>query len=436
MNTLGEKIKKLRKKAGFTQKDMACTILPRTSLSKIENGNLIPSLQQLDYIALKLNIDVTTLIKNDDDICENSTTLGNRLDFFEDLYNNKKYFDIIDSLEASDFATHFLLGMSYYKIQENEEALKYLTPCEELFNRQSDFQKYLTVEKLAYALNALRRLTITSFSDETNLCYLKKAIAYLKKYNNTTSEIYFKLNNNISVFLYYTNRYSEVISFATEFLKENLNVNSPNVLGAIHLNLGCAYFITKQYDKSIKNLKKSIFFFKYCGEEHTAGECYLNLFNCLIYDGNFKQCRMLVDFLFNYYSKDKKLLEMYKVLELNLLYNLNQCDSIFEKCSSITYNSLLKKTKSDFNFIMGRANFLTGNFVAASRYYKNCMPHLKEVNHNLDLALVYKNLYSISGKESYNNNYLKYKKIYEGEIQNTSIPNVTCPSYLANIEKL
>lgn len=117
MNKLGHKIKILRKAAKLTQVDLSCDILNRTSLSKIENGNLNPSLPQLEHISDKLKISISDLI-SDDDISLLKFNLPNNNLNLKELYDNKKYFDIIDKgneLRLSDFNSCFYLGMSYYK---------------------------------------------------------------------------------------------------------------------------------------------------------------------------------------------------------------------------------------------------------------------------------------------------------------------------------
>lgn len=193
MNKLGHKIKTLRKAAKLTQVDLSCGILNRTSLSKIENGNLYPSLQQLEHISDKLKISLSDLISNDDISLLNFNFTNNNL-YLKELYDNEKYLDIIDrssELRLSGFNPCFYLGMSYYKAELKKNARKYLSKCETLFNGFSDSDKYIYVESLCIALNSLRKIEIKSFSDDLNLEYLKKALNYLNLYNHCKCEIYF-----------------------------------------------------------------------------------------------------------------------------------------------------------------------------------------------------------------------------------------------------
>lgn len=139
MNKFGHKIKTLRKASKLTQADLSCDILNRTSLSKIENGNYFPSLPQLEHIADKLKISLSDLI-SDDDISLLKFNFNNNKLYLKELYDNEKYFDIIDKaneLRLSDFSSCYYLGMSYYKTELKKDAQKYLSKCEILFNRFS-----------------------------------------------------------------------------------------------------------------------------------------------------------------------------------------------------------------------------------------------------------------------------------------------------------
>ena len=64
--TLGEKIKILRKNLKLTQNDIACDILSRSILSKIETNKVTPSIYQLKYLATILNISTDFLLSEDE----------------------------------------------------------------------------------------------------------------------------------------------------------------------------------------------------------------------------------------------------------------------------------------------------------------------------------------------------------------------------------
>lgn len=55
-NLIGSRIRELRIAAKLTQAELAGDFITRNMLSKIENGNAVPSLQTIEYLAQRLNI--------------------------------------------------------------------------------------------------------------------------------------------------------------------------------------------------------------------------------------------------------------------------------------------------------------------------------------------------------------------------------------------
>lgn len=427
MNKIGTRIKILRRDANLTQAELSSDILTRTSLSKIENGTLEPSLSQLEHIASKLNTTISYILQ--ENTYASSTLSKQNESNLSKLYIEKKYFKIIETIKPINFLTFYYVGMSYYNLDLKVDAIKYLSSCEELFNSQDEYSKNLTVEKLAIALNSLRKITISNYSDQNNLLFLKKALYYLDLYNINKCEIYYIVNNNISNYYLFTNQYEKTISFIQDFLHNNTSVNSLKVLPFIHLNLSNAYFAIKEYDLSIGSIKNSIFFYNYIGKNYDAGECYLNLFNCYLYKGDFYECELLLRNLFENYN-DIKLLNIFMVLELTYLYNIGESNLILEKYSKINIAALRRKTRSDFNFILGRTYFLIGKFNSSKRYYLKCISYLKESNKYLDLYILYKDLYHIDNNESDKKSYIEYLNLYKNTPYNSLHPSITSPHYI------
>ncbi|MCI4057835.1 helix-turn-helix transcriptional regulator [Bacillus cereus] len=67
MATLGEKIKTLRKEKKLTQTDLAGSELTKSMLSQIENGKATPSMKTLQYIADKLECEMSFLLEEDEE---------------------------------------------------------------------------------------------------------------------------------------------------------------------------------------------------------------------------------------------------------------------------------------------------------------------------------------------------------------------------------
>ncbi|HBA02556.1 MAG TPA: hypothetical protein DCW51_00460, partial [Clostridium sp.] len=223
-NNIGLKIKTSRKGAKLTQNDLSCDILDRSTLSKIENGYIYPSIPQLMHISKVLNLSISNLF------CENITPCNASISSIskklKELYVNKEYNKIIDTITPYDFITTYYLGLSYYKLSCKEESKALLEKCEGLFCLLHDDLKPLYAENLAIAITTLGRLVINSFSDVENYNYLIKGLNYLEAYNLKNVKTYFIIINNIGAYYLYTYKYEEAISFYGEFLKNNLDILS------------------------------------------------------------------------------------------------------------------------------------------------------------------------------------------------------------------
>lgn len=267
-----------------------------------------------------------------------------------------------------------------------------------------------------------------------NLKYLKKTLNYLNLYNHCKCEIYFIVNNNISAYYLFNEEYEKGINFIEYFLKNNIKINSPTMLCSFHLNLSIAYFSMKNYVKAIEYIKKSIFFYEYIGNNLEAGECYLNLFNSYLYNNQPNKCHELLEFLYKTYD-DVRLINIYRVLELALVYNVNNIEKIINKSRYINYTSLRYKAKMDYDFILARANFIIGKYKVSLRHYNKCLKYLIQNKKYLDLYFAYKDMFSITENVNYELESINYKKLYDNEKYNHPHPNVTSPHYFSYINK-
>lgn len=126
MDNLGTRIKILRKKLNLTQQELSSSILNRASLSKIENGKLQPTLNQLKYLANMLKVDVSYFLKDGEELTVKEINKENN-NYLDKLFNEKKYLDIIEEIKPDSFITYYYAGMSYFRIDLIKEAKKILT---------------------------------------------------------------------------------------------------------------------------------------------------------------------------------------------------------------------------------------------------------------------------------------------------------------------
>ena len=107
-SNLGSKIKAIRNELGMTQKELSEGIITRNMLSRIENGEALPSLPTVSAIAERLSIPVGYLIDDRDD--------GTKLKNERLLSMIKKEF----SLGNYELCLQYLSGLEYYP-EEKEQ---------------------------------------------------------------------------------------------------------------------------------------------------------------------------------------------------------------------------------------------------------------------------------------------------------------------------
>ena len=101
-SNLGSKIKAIRDELGITQKELSEGIVTRNMLSRIENGEALPSLSTLSAIATRLSVPVGYLIDDRDD--------GTKLKNERLLSMVKKEF----SSGNYELCLQYLSGLEYY----------------------------------------------------------------------------------------------------------------------------------------------------------------------------------------------------------------------------------------------------------------------------------------------------------------------------------
>jgi transcriptional regulator with XRE-family HTH domain len=66
VRNLGVRVREIRKERGLTQRVLACRMnVPRTYISKVEMGRVVPTLSTLSRIAAALDVTVTDLLSNE-----------------------------------------------------------------------------------------------------------------------------------------------------------------------------------------------------------------------------------------------------------------------------------------------------------------------------------------------------------------------------------
>jgi len=427
MNDLGHKLKILRKSQKLKQEDLTCEFLNRTSLSKIENNLLAPSILQLKHLSEQLNVSVDYLLDEKKGInIDPKVNINSKL--IEDLFSKDMLFEIIDKFKPYDFTTYYYVGMSYYKLDLMKDAEPLLDKCEGEFNSLCASEKVYNVENLCIALNSLRKIRVKDLKDIDNYKHLTHALKYLNTYSQNKCEIYYTLNNNIGVFFILNKQFDNAIMHYEQFFSTNSDFIASRVMASLHLNLSIAYFATKLYDKAINCLNKAIFFYNYINDEIQAGECYINLFNCYLYKNDISECRNIINYATKNFSHPE-LHSRFEVLELTLLYNTNDIENLSEKRKTVNYRTLPLSTKMDYHFIMARLSFISNNYTSAISHYNKCLSYLIDREKFHDLSIAYNDLYIVSGNCEFDSLRNEYHTLHLSAKYNNLSCNISSPHY-------
>lgn len=296
--SLGKKIKSLRKELGLKQEELTCDILSRTMLSKIENDKVTPSIYQLNHISKKLGYSVDYFLQTDSLSYSNNTQYE---DSIYKLFKNENYLSIILKFEkqiiniSSNIEYAYYIGYSYYKIHYFKESIKLLNMYLKNIELLQDYDSAHHLENVSTTLNILSIIFMEEEDYPKAIQYALKAKDILQKKGLTKSRTYFVVINNLGGFYNRISDYEKCISLLEEFLSYNKELIYLQIFASIHISLSSAYYNIGDYDHSIENIQKAIFFFLYTNDRVNAIECYLNYINALRYSKKYDEAIKLLD---------------------------------------------------------------------------------------------------------------------------------------------
>lgn len=229
--TLGQKIKTERKNKKITQETLCSGKITRNMLSAIENGKATPSLDTLKFIAMSLELPLSYLVSDSDDIF-----FYKKAEKIEDVKKHfhdgkyKKCVDLINSLGGFDDELSYMLMVCYFELGKQatlegslKTAIKLLSLSEEESGRtiySSERIKGLNKLYLSVATNIkapLLELESDEFENETLYSY------DFDFYKFITGDTKYKYSDPI---------FSDHIK-AKQLIKERKYIDALNVLKAI-----------------------------------------------------------------------------------------------------------------------------------------------------------------------------------------------------------
>lgn len=114
--TLGEKIKRARTEQGITQSQLCGDFITRNMLSKIENGNAVPSLPTIEYIAGELDIPIGYFLSDSGEFAYRKEKLLPRIKNEFRARNYRECIRLCESLPDGDDEINYILSYSYCRL--------------------------------------------------------------------------------------------------------------------------------------------------------------------------------------------------------------------------------------------------------------------------------------------------------------------------------
>lgn len=425
---LGEKIKNLRHKKNLSQVSLSNKMLSRPTLSKIETNKILPSLEQLMYLADELEVPISYFFSAKD-INSHDCDIFNSID---ELYQNKRYFDIINLYEDKhnndQIICYYFLGMSYFNIDVFDFASKYLKKFISLYKVEDEIIKSTYVEHISIALNTLSKILMRNKNYNKCLKYLFIADNYLKSYNSTHKKIYFIICNNIASIYCILCRYADSKNFLENFFMNNIDLYYISIISDMYLSLNISCFNLSEYEKAISYIKKSIFFYNLTDRNYDELESYFNYVNSLRYLYKFENAIALIDMVTLKAESFPEIIEMFKIQKFIIYYNSKNIKKLVEyyHCENLNLKLLRKKSLMDYYFICGCVEYYKSDYKKCHNYFLKCEQYLIKKDRFLDLSIIYDIFATILEAEEYTMKSMYYKNLFNSSNSSLSV-NITLP---------
>ncbi len=162
-NSLGEKIKYLRKKRALTQKELVGDRLTRNMLSSIENGTANPSLDTLRYIADRLSVPVSYILSEDDDpsLYEKSESISKIYRAYE-AGNYTACIALVNSISNPDCELKYILASSYLELGKRQVANGSLVSAKKSLELAEKYSAETRLDTRHFEAQILMYLAITA----------------------------------------------------------------------------------------------------------------------------------------------------------------------------------------------------------------------------------------------------------------------------------
>lgn len=263
---LGKEIKKWRKKRGLTQKDLSQNVCHQSEISRIENGEVFPSIDLLHLFSSKLNVPVAYFFKV---LVYEDFTYKNAIvnELFE-LSKQKKYEEILACIahEQSNLSEHFefnkILSWQYWLASYRlgrVEGHTCITELNLLLLNKTPSAIYLHLD--FYIKNSIANVYAEQNKINESIRLYKEIIHY-ESFEKNFLSLKIKALYNYSKLLFQKNEYDSSIQQINRALMLSIQLNNMALLGQLYYQKAeCMEKIEGSNDEIAELYRKAYFFF-------------------------------------------------------------------------------------------------------------------------------------------------------------------------------
>lgn len=287
MNTIGNKIRMLRKKLKMTQDELAGQNISKSYISHIELGKVNPSIATLGYIAGKLNTPVAFFLQDDiiEEINNDYSSLIKQGEDYIEKYDYHSGLSVFNTLiDKRKKLSLFDLGLVWYykgfctfKIKGTENAKEYILKSIDCFEK--------LLNNLDYNLSdQISKIYIKLAENHYILNNKKSALDYFLKAKKNKDECkinkedYIYILRNICILYIHFGSFQTAINYLSELVdiskKENL-INE-NIIST-YINQATCYYYLEQYEQSLDILNNLLPIFKFLDRNKQLCSVYIKI---------------------------------------------------------------------------------------------------------------------------------------------------------------
>ena len=232
--TIGQKIRLVRKNKKLTQNDISGDKITRNMLSAIENGKASPSLDTLTYISSKLDIPLSYLVSDDEDLFFYEKRAA--IKHIKETFSEKKYSSCIhqiSKLSGLDDELAYMLAVCHFELGRRSTLGGSLQTARTHFDKTKEFCSKTIYDTSAFEYNMLLydalvtniqspllELDTKSFEDGIDRCIDYELYKYLRSdltfnYKNSVYRRHFTARE-----LMKSRQYSEALTLLQEIISE------------------------------------------------------------------------------------------------------------------------------------------------------------------------------------------------------------------------